>query len=165
LEKGGDKMDKKLIIAVLVPLMIMIVAAYGYASFTSQIGENITATAGNLTVNFINSGAWSITGPPYVIVSFTGTTSTLLVAKVSNFAPGDVVTINFEVQNTGSLPITSISSNYGTGVWLGNFLYTDNVAGSLTIGQTWWFTATITAGPSLGQGESQTFGITITASD
>ena len=150
-------------LAVLIPFMIMMVAAYGYAQFTSSITENITATAGTLIVQFVNGGSWYISGPSYVTVSFAGSTGTELYATVGNFAPGDVVTIYFQVQNTGSLPITGLSTNYGTGVQVGNFYYTDNVAGSLTVGQTYWFTATITALATVNQGESEYFGITLTA--
>jgi uncharacterized membrane protein len=158
------KMNRKLMTAMLIPFMLMLAVAFGYAAWTSSITESITATAGTINVQFVNSGSWYINGPPYVTVDFTGTTGSTLVASVSNFEPGDSVTIYFQIQNTGSLPVSSIASSYPLPHTQGDFTYSDTVTGALDVGQALWYTATITASASLTQGESTVFSVTLTAS-
>jgi len=164
-------MDKKLIIAVLVPLMILIVAAYGYASFTSTVTETVNASAGTLIPVFTNFAVG--TNPSYLVVNDVGTVSPNLVVNAGPFRPGDVATFYFQITNEGNIPFTlsggsPVVNPISGGGWSSDLAYSDNVAGTvLNPGQTSsWFTATVTfsSTPVGSPGATYDIVVTVTAS-
>ena len=155
-------MNKKLMTTMLIPLALMLVVAFGYAQFTSQITETVTATAGSFDIEF--TGTPTITfSSGYMTGSATITSPTTLTVTASNFAPGDYATVTFYIISTGTLPGVLSETNNGPSP----FTYSDNVAGT-TIGITSTagpFTATITLPSGAGnvdQGAPVTFTVTIT---
>ncbi|MGB9778862.1 MAG: hypothetical protein ACPLW8_05605 [Candidatus Bathyarchaeales archaeon] len=138
-------MNKKLLTAVLVPLTIMLVAGFGFAAFTAQVNDYVSATAGTFDID--------ITGSPTVTCSASYMTGTVthpnineIDVTVTNFAPGDYATVVFNITNTGSLPGNLNEQIIPTG-GLSNispFTYSDNLPSSISPGQTVTVTATIT---------------------
>jgi len=120
----GLQLPKKLLAAVLT-LFIISSAAYAWAQFTSTITESVTANAGTLTL--IVTGYDVVSKPDYVTVTVTGVETNTITITASPFAPGDSVVINITIQNTGTLPAASLTSNV-------SFSNTYDAAFSLTLG-------------------------------
>jgi len=156
-------MDKKLVGAMLVPLMVMLVAGFGYAAYMRQVNDYVSATAGTFDID--------ITGSPRISCSASYMTGTVthpnineIDVTVSNFAPGDYATVTFNITNTGSLPGRLTEEIIPTGGLnsISPFTYSDNLPRSINPGQTITVTATITL-PSgtTSQGVTVTFNVAI----
>ncbi len=154
-------MNKKLVSAMLVPLMLIAVAGFGYAAFTSEVTESVKATAGTIDIDFTGTPSISFSHPEYMTGSVSINDGTLTVTA-SNFAPGDTATVTFQIKNTGSLPGTLREEVSNPSP----FTYSDNLPSTIGAGDTITVTATITL-PSgtdnAAQGARVTFTVTITA--
>jgi len=152
-------MDKKLVGAMLVPLMVMLVAGFGYAAYERRVNDYVSASAGTFDID--------ITGSPTISCSESYMTGTVthpnineIDVTVSNFAPGDYATVIFNITNTGSLPgrlrEEIIPAN------ISPFTYSDDLPSLINPGQTITVTATITL-PSgtTSQGVTVTFCVAI----
>jgi hypothetical protein len=154
-------MNKKLMTALLVPLMLIAVAGFGYAAFTSSVTESVSATAGTTNIDFIGTPSISFSHP-YMTGTVVITDVNTLTVTASNFAPGDTATVTFTIQNTGSLP-AALSKDVGA---TGIFTYSDNLPTTpIGASETVTVTATITlpSGTTTGAGTTVTFTVTITA--
>jgi hypothetical protein len=151
-------MNKKLMVGMLIPLMIMIVAVYGYAQFTSTITETVTASAGTFYIEFTSAAYTS--EPSYTTTTFSSVPTQALTVTTGPLAPGDTVTIQFQISNTGNLPGTLIE---GIGLTT-PFTYSDTCPGTIGALATVTVTANIVlpAGYTGPQGVSVTFTVTIT---
>ena len=108
-----------------------------------------------------------VSKPDYVTVSVTGVGSNAITITASPFAPGDSVVIDVTIQNTGTLPATSLTSSV-------SYTNTYDAAFSLTIGTfpssldsmastTVTHTITLASGlPNDAQGKSMTGTVTFT---
>lgn len=141
--------------------------ALAWAAYTSAITESVSANAGTLTL--IVTGYTVVSKPDYVTVSVTGVGSGAITITASPFAPGDSVVIDITIQNTGTLPATSLTdgvsytNTYDAAFTLtvGTFPSSLGPAASATI------THTITCAselPNAAQGASMTGTVTFTGS-
>jgi len=163
-------MNKKLMAAMLVPLMLILVAGFGYAAFTSTITESVTATAGTVNIYFTGTPSTTVSHSNYMTcnasISADGKTLTV---RASNFAPGDTATVTFQIVNSGSLPANLSESISPTNI--SPFTYSDSISTGRVAsigagGATVTVTATITLPAGTGndyQGKSVSFNVTITA--
>jgi hypothetical protein len=113
-------MITKTMIVSLFALSLLALTGIGYATFTSTIYVNGTATAGTLNIAFAASpylatGTTSPVGAGTCSFSGTGSSTTL---TVTNMAPGDTCTATITVANTGSLPTASETTSITAGSYL-----------------------------------------------
>jgi uncharacterized membrane protein len=154
-------MNKKLAV-LLVPLMLIAVAGFGYAAYMRQVNDYVSATAGTFDID--------ITGSPTISCSESYMTGNVahsqneIDVNVTNFAPGDYATVTFDITNTGSLPGKLTEQIIPTGGLksISPFTYNDNLPSSINAGQTITVIATITL-PSgtISQGVTVTFNVAI----
>ena len=153
-------MNKKLMTALLVPLMLIAVAGFGYAAFTATVTESVSAQAGTTDIHFTGTPTIEFSHD-YMSGSVSKTSDYTLSVTASNFAPGDTATVTFNITNAGSLP-AKLTEEVGT---TSPFKYEDNLAELIGIGETVTVTATITlpSGTTTGAGTTVTFDVVITA--
>ncbi len=163
-DQHGYGLPKTLLMAIVLTVLISS-SALAWAQFTSTITESASANAGTLTL--IVTGYTVVSKPDYVTVSVTGVGSNAITITASPFAPGDSVVINVTIQNTGTLPATSLTSSV-------SYTNTYDAAFSLTIGTfpssldsmastTVTHTITLASGlPNDAQGKSMTGTVTFT---
>ena len=93
----------------LLAMSLLISTGVGYAAFTSAVTGTVALGAGTLTLEFTSLSISS--GPSYAHI--TGITPSLPATGTVSFdvgpvAPGDTIVISYTVENTGTLPATSI---------------------------------------------------------
>jgi hypothetical protein len=156
-------MDKKLVGVMLVPLMILLAANFGYAVYLRQVNDYVTAKAGTFDID--------ITGNPTISLSSNYMTGTVthpnineIDVVVTNFAPGDYAIVTFNITDTGSLPghLQETIIPTGGSSSISPFTYSDNLPSSINPGSTITVTANITL-PSgtTQQGVTATFNVAI----
>jgi len=96
-------MNKKLMAATLVPLMLMLVAGFGYAQWFDSVSINATATTGDFDMVVWDFGVFNQTGHASISASGRGTHT--LTLTITNTYPGWHAFVNFVWKNTGSVPI------------------------------------------------------------
>lgn len=174
-------MFAKTTIVSLLTFSLLALGSVGYAAFTSTVTVTGNATAGTLTINFVNSDGTTATSGAYTS-SYTGTTddpevvctsvvtTTSLTITVTKLDPGDTCTVTYYIKNFGTVKADSIAGSPGSGSIFGSssdftLTYT-TPGGSLAPGAQASGTITITAGAGTLQSEtgtSPTISITGTA--
>jgi len=98
-------MNKKLLTAVLVPLMLMLVASFGYAQWTDSVAVNVAATTGDVEFRILAFGVCSQSGG----LVFTGEGSYGEVDSISltmdRTYPGCWAYFSLQVRNTGTISL------------------------------------------------------------
>jgi len=99
-------MNKKLMTALLVPLMLIAVAGFGYAQWTDSIAINTTATTGDVEFRILGIGVWNQSGELSFSASGVGDYPYEAVNLViSNTYPGSWAFIWLKVKNTGTISV------------------------------------------------------------
>lgn len=163
----GLQLPKKLLAATMLTLFIISSAALAWAAYTSTITESVSANAGTLTL--IVTGYTVVSKPGYVTVSVTGVGSNAINITASPFAPGDSVVIDVTIQNTGTLPATTLTDGitYSNTYDAAFTLSTGTFPGSLASGAFATVRHAITLASGLSneaQGASMTGTVTFTGS-
>jgi len=108
-------MMTKTTVVSLFALSLLALTGIGYATFTSAVTINGTASAGNLNLQFY-SFTNGVSSSGYGSCDWSANTGTTVTLTVSNLAPGDSCTAYSNIYDTGSLPTTSMSATIG-GPW------------------------------------------------
>lgn len=105
-------MNKKLMTAMLIPLMLMLVAGFGYAQFTAPAYVHNTVNTGTVSVEWRVDGSNNLIMHAFSIssqVSVSGYRGPTYVYEatitVSNFYPGANGILGLALKSTGSLPV------------------------------------------------------------
>jgi hypothetical protein len=105
-------MDKKLVGAMLVPLMVMLVAGFGFAEFTAPAYIYTTVSTGAVSVEWLVDSNGALMMHPFLTpsnVSISGYRGPNYVYEatitVYNFYPGAKGILGLALKNTGSLPV------------------------------------------------------------
>ncbi len=105
-------MNKKLVSAMLVPLMLMLVAGFGYAEFTAPAYVYNTVNTGTISVEWLVANDGALIMHPFLTspgVSVSGVRGPNYVYEatitVSNFYPGAKGILGLALKSTGSLPV------------------------------------------------------------
>jgi len=99
-------MNKKLLTAVLVPLMLMLVASFGYAAWTDSIAIYTTATTGDVEFRILAIGVWNSSAGLSFSASGVGESPYEAVnLAIRNTYPGSWAFIWLKVKNTGTISI------------------------------------------------------------
>ena len=92
-------------------ISLLALTGIGYATFTSAVTINGTASAGNINLYYYSfSGAASSSPSGYGTCSWSGNTGTSVSLSYSNMVPGDSCAQTVNVEDTGTLPILSLKS-------------------------------------------------------
>lgn len=105
-------MDKKILVMVMVPVLVVMSGALAFSAFTGNITTNVNATAGfigwqeNVTGTYVHmdNTAVKLTYTNGSTPSYSQTISTVSLG-VTNLAPGNWAVFNITVTNTGSVGI------------------------------------------------------------
>ena len=99
-------MNKKLVTAVLVPLMLMLVAGFGYANWTDSVAVNVAATTGDVEFRILAFGVCSQSGELAISAEGVGTYPYESINVVmSNTYPGSWAYFCLKVKNTGTISV------------------------------------------------------------
>jgi hypothetical protein len=101
---------RKTVVISLFAISLLVLTGIGYAQFTSTAYVNGTASAGTLDLFFssgVTNGVTSVAGTCTV-----GTSGGQLDISFTNVAPGDICNFIGTIENSGSLPATSVSLTY-----------------------------------------------------
>jgi hypothetical protein len=101
-------MISKTVLYAVIGISLFAVSGIAYATFTSSITINGTATAG--TLNLYVQGASGGTGT-YSSCSWSNNEGSSITLTVSNLSPGDSCSATATIENSGSLPSTSETSS------------------------------------------------------
>jgi len=94
------------LLTAIIPLMLISVSALAWAGVTPSSNSKVPGCAG--TLRLIVTSYNVVSKPKYVTVSFCSADSCFLSVKASPFAPGDTVVISLTIENTGTLPASSL---------------------------------------------------------
>jgi hypothetical protein len=104
---------KKLGLIILVAVMALGALGAAYAAWSQNLNVAATVNAGNLAAVYGGNNVTNVTSDSYSFYSTTGTGTDTLTIAITNAYPGATYTIPFVVNNTGSIPIGSVT----TGTW------------------------------------------------
>ncbi len=143
-------MNKKLLTAVLVPLMLMLVASFGYAAWTDSIAIYTTATTGDVEFRILAFGVCSKSGELAISASGVGDyPHESITVTISNTYPGCWAYFCLRVKNTGTISVKlyrlRIAYKDGNAGWMDYYYF------AIPEGNTWcnigprvWFNNSLT---------------------
>jgi hypothetical protein len=101
-------MSKKWVLGIATIMVAIGVGGMAFATFSSSVTINGSATAGTLTLNF--DGSYSSSSTPSGAVCTISETPTVATITATTLQPGQYCTFNLEVKDVGTLPATSEKS-------------------------------------------------------
>jgi len=102
-KESDKKMNKKLMTAMVIPLILIAIGGLGYSVWTDSVTKTITATAGSVKIDITGARFESITSP--ATGGLTDFTADLARFWANNVFPSCVMHIEVDVKNVGTLPV------------------------------------------------------------
>ena len=103
-KESDKKMNKKLMTAMVIPLILIAMGGLGYAMWTDSVTKTITATAGSVDIDITGARFAGITSPATGSLVVWDENSASFTA--SNVFPSCIMHIEVDVMNVGTLPVT-----------------------------------------------------------
>ena len=132
-------MNKKLLVMVMVPVLVVMSGAMAFSAFTGGASTVVTSTAGNIDFSQ-NFTGYYLYGNAHPIDPAYGTptvTTTEIQLSADNFSPGSWVEFNLSLNYTGTVPIvlSETTSVSGSGLPGGGFATYSAVPSDFVYGQ------------------------------
>ena len=132
-------MNKKMLVMVMVPVLVVMSGALAFSAFTGGASTTVTSTAGNIDFSQ-NFTGYYLYGSAHPIDPAYGTptvTTTEIQLSADNFSPGSWIEFNLSFNYTGTVPIvlSETTSVSGSGISGGGFATYNAAASDFVYGQ------------------------------